>query len=78
MSAFADAVKWDILPYVNGEGLDLGCGDARQHDWAVGVDIRPGTTQRGPNLLKDARKLNFIADKSQDFVFSSYLLNEIP
>ena len=77
MTAYSDAVRFDLLPYINGEGLDLGCGDARPWDWMVGIDINPGTTQRGPNLLKDARKLNFIADKSQDFVFSSYLMNEI-
>lgn len=72
-------VKWDLLPYINGQGLDLGCGDARPHDWFVGVDIRAGTSQLGPNLIYDATKLNgMFADGSQDFIFSSYLLNELP
>ena len=70
-------VRWDILPYVSGQGLDLGCGDSRPHDWMVGVDRAPGTTQRGPNLIHDVTKLELFADKSQDFVFSSYTLNEL-
>lgn len=53
--ADALSVKFDILPYVNGKGLDLGCGDARPWDWFKGVDGRPGTTNRGPNLIADCR-----------------------
>lgn len=78
MSDFASAVKWDLLPYTNGDGLDVGCGDARPHDWFVGVDIKPGTGQKGPNQIRDARKLgSYFAAESQDFVFSSYLLQEL-
>ena len=78
MSNFASAVRWDLLPYINGDGLDVGCGDARPHDWIVGIDIAPGTTSRGPNHLRDARKLaGYFADESQDYVFSSYCLNEL-
>ncbi len=75
--ANAFAVKWDALRYINGQGLDLGCGDARIHDWLVGVDIKPGTTSTGPNMIADARDLSIFADESQDFIFSSYLLNEL-
>jgi len=75
---FASAVKFDLLAYTNGEGLDIGCGDARPWDWFVGVDIKAGTTNRGPNQLRDARKLEgYFAAESQDFIFSSYLLNEL-
>lgn len=78
MTDFASAVKWDLLPFINGEGLDVGCGDFRPWDWLVGVDIKPGTTGRGPNQIRDARKLDgYFAAESQDFVFSSYLLNEL-
>lgn len=70
-------VRWDILKYVSGQGLDLGCGDSRPHDWLVGIDRQPGTTQRGPNIIHDITKLDVFADKSQDFVFSSYTLNEL-
>lgn len=74
---FAAQVKWECLPYVNGDGLDIGCGDYRPHDWLVGIDLKAGQTQRGPNLIMDARKLTTIASESQNFVFSSYLLNEL-
>lgn len=78
MSDFALAVKWNLLPYCNGDGLDIGCGDCRPHDWFVGVDVRPGTTQKGPNQIRDARKLaQYFAAESQDFLFSSYLLQEL-
>ena len=78
MTDFAAAVKWDILPFINGEGLDVGCGDNRPWDWPVGVDIKAGTTARGPNQVRDARKLDgYFARESQDFIFSSYLLNEL-
>lgn len=75
---YAKMIKWDLLPYINGEGLDIGCGDARPHDWMVGVDIAAGQTPRGPNHIRDARKLaSFYAAESQDFIFSSHLLNEL-
>ena len=45
MTDFAAQVKYDILPYVNGEGLDIGCGDCRPHDFLVGVDIKAGLTR---------------------------------
>lgn len=78
MTDFAARVKWDLLPYAYGEGLDIGCGDARPLDFMVGVDIAAGTTSRGPNQIRDARKLaGYFADASQDFIFSSYLLNEL-
>lgn len=76
-SDFAAAVKWDLLPYTNGDGLDIGCGDARPHDWFVGVDIKAGGGPKGPNLIMDARKMTKFAPESQDFIFSSYLLNEL-
>jgi hypothetical protein len=44
----------------------------------VGVDKNPGTTQRGPNLIHDITKLDIFGEKSQDFIFSSYTLNELP
>jgi SAM-dependent methyltransferase len=43
----------------------------------IGIDIKPGTTQRGPNMIKDVSKPLMFGDKSQDYVFSSFLLNEL-
>lgn len=78
MTDYAGMVKWDLLAYTYGEGLDIGCGDARPHDWYVGVDLKAGTTQRGPNIIKDGTKLDQVfAPESQDFIFSSHLLNEL-
>ena len=78
MDDFAQAVRFDILPYTVGDGLDVGCGDARPWDYIVGIDCKAGTTGRGPNHLRDARKLTgYFAPESQDFIFSSYLLQEL-
>ena len=77
MSVNALSIKWDLLPYCYGQGLDLGCGDCRPHDFMVGVDIVAGSGPRGPNVIADARNLKIFADKSQDYVFSSNLLNEL-
>lgn len=78
MTDYAQAIRWEILPYINGEGLDIGCSDARPHDWMVGIDRNAGRTQKGPNQIRDARKLaGYFADESQDFIFSSFLLQEL-
>lgn len=86
----AMSVKFDLLEHAWGKGLDLGCGDVRPHDYFVGIDIRPGNGPRGPNIIADCRPksmrpekergnadLSMFADGSQDFVFSSNLLNEL-
>ena len=83
----AMAVKWDVLKYAVGKGLDLGCGDSRPQDWMIGIDGRPGNGPRGPNIIADCRPkstrgpgeqkvqdLSMFADGSQDYVFSSHLL----
>ncbi len=75
---FASMIRWDLLPYINGDGLDVGCGDARPHDWMVGIDIKPGQTQKGPNQIRDGTTLDkYYAPESQDFIFSSHLLQEL-
>jgi hypothetical protein len=78
MAGFADAIRWKLLPYVYGEGLDLGCGDARPHDWMFGIDIKGGSSAKGPNRCLDATKLvGYFAPESQNFIFSSHLLPEL-
>lgn len=74
---FAASVRYDALEFCWGEGLDLGCGDARPWDYMVGIDNRAGTSGRGPNLVMDATNLTRFADGSQDYIFSSYLLHEL-
>lgn len=77
MADEALAVKWDLLPWAYGNGLDLGCGDSRPHDFIHGIDIRPGSGARGPNQIMDARDLSRFSEKSHDYIFSSHLLNEL-
>ena len=74
---YAQAVKWDLLQWCYGNGLDLGCGDGRPHDWFHGIDSKAGTGSKGPHRIMDARDLSVFSDKSHDFIFSSFLLNEL-
>lgn len=78
MTDYASMIKWDLLPYINGEGLDIGCGDSRPHDFMCGVDIKPGNGPKGPNQVRDGRTLDkYFAAESQDYIFSSHMLNEV-
>jgi len=63
-------------PFVNGIGLDLGCGCQKVSREAIGVDCDfiPGTTNIAWDLNED---LWIIAPNSMDFVFSSHLLEHL-
>lgn len=73
-----------FVPYLHGNGVDLGCGGSPVVPWAIGFDLpvekymayhgplkKAGTFQWGG----DARDLPF-KDATLDFVFSSHLLED--
>lgn len=64
--------RWErdglISRYLNGRILDVGCGDARIRDTAVGFDKAQG----------DGQLLVGVPDESYDTVFSSHFLEHIP
>lgn len=75
-------IKWDIVPYTRGRGLDLGCGPKKAFDHFTGVDNKHHAAQFGWEIHPDitvetCEKLDLFADKSMDFVFSSHLLEHI-
>lgn len=74
-------IRWEIVPYTRGEGLDLGCGEEKAFPHFVGVDNghheRFGYTIKPDVLVKDCSKLEKYAAQSWDFVFSSHLLEHI-
>lgn len=75
-------IMWELVPYTNGVGLDIGCGPAKAFPHFIGVDNRKDTElfgiQMDPDLtIPDACKLDILADESMDFVFSSHLLEHI-
>lgn len=56
-----------------GQGLDLGCGDEKIRDDAIGVDIKVVTEC---DVIHDASNLGIFGDDSMDYVYSSHLLED--
>lgn len=67
-----EKIRWEVLPYTQGEGLDIGCGDWRLWNRSTGID----QGGRGANIRGNVEKLKF-ADGSMDYVFSSHCLEDI-
>lgn len=78
----ADKCRYDIIPYTRGRGLDIGCGPRKTFQHFIGVDSgRDSRLFQIPtcaDVIAEADKLEFFADKSLDFVFSSHTLEHIP
>ena len=84
----AAKIKYDIVPYTRGQGLDLGCGMYKAYPHFIGVDNRK---QWGDNLPAydeyalrmnvdincNCSNLDIFTSNSMDFVFSSHLLEHI-
>lgn len=78
----AAKIKYEIVPYVRGRGLDLGCGPSKCFPSMLGVDSGKdrelfGIAMRPDREIDDAADLTSFGDASQDFVFSSHLLEHI-
>lgn len=74
-------IKWDLVPFTRGRGLDLGCGPNKTFPHFIGVDnghhaafgwqIKPDVS------VETCEDLGLFASQSMDFVFSSHLLEHI-
>lgn len=72
-------IRWEIVQYTRGRGLDLGCGPAKQYPHWIGVDNRIDSRLYNipinPDVVVEtAEKLDLFASASMDFCFSSHLL----
>lgn len=67
-------IRWEVLPWTQGTGLDLGCGDIKLWPSSMGIDNGPG---RAKNLSGDVSKLQLIASEGVDYVFSSHCLEDL-
>lgn len=74
-------VKYDIVPYTRGRGLDIGCGPFKAYSHFIGVDNGNHDEKFGWNnkadVISEATDLSLFADDSLDFIFSSHLLEHI-
>jgi ADP-heptose:LPS heptosyltransferase/predicted SAM-dependent methyltransferase len=74
-------IRWELVPYTRGRGLDLGCGPSKAFPHFIGVDDFTATAQFGtqmkPDVVCDVSKLDVFGSASMDFAFSSHCLEHV-
>jgi ADP-heptose:LPS heptosyltransferase/predicted SAM-dependent methyltransferase len=75
-------IRWELVPYTRGRGLDLGCGPYITFPHFIRVDNcideQLFGTRIQPNIKVDTcENLEIFGSKTMDFVFSSHLLEHI-
>lgn len=74
-------VKYDVVRYTRGRGLDLGCGPSKAFPHFIGVDNYKDTELFGiemrPDVVSDVTDLSIFGHACMDFVFSSHTLEHI-
>ena len=74
----AGKIRWELVEYTNGTGLDLGCGHSKAFPHFIGVDNGHHWGTAGADVaVKTCEELSIFAGQSMDFVFSSYLHEHI-
>lgn len=74
----AAKIRWELVEYTNGRGLDLGCGQFKAFPHFIGVDNGHHWGMKGVDVHVDTcEDLSLFANESVDFVFSSHLLEHI-
>lgn len=78
----AAKVRFDVVPYMRGRILDLGCGPEKVFPIALGVDNKIDAKLFGIRITPDipvetCERMAMFADASADTVFSSHLLEHI-
>jgi len=75
-------IRWEIVPYTRGRGVDVGCGPYKAFDHFIGLDNGHhqvfGHSIKPDVQIETAEKLDLFASGSLDFVFASHLLEHIP
>jgi predicted SAM-dependent methyltransferase/ADP-heptose:LPS heptosyltransferase len=71
-------VRWDIVRWTRGKGLDLGAGPFKAWPHFISVDNGHHWGFEGVNFpVETCEDLSVFSDESQPFVFSSHLLEHI-
>ena len=78
--AESEKIKWELVPYTRGLGLDVGCGPTKPFQHFTGVDNQHHQVfghEIRCDVIAEAHDLSRFASQSHDFVFSSHLLEHI-
>ena len=68
-------IRWEIVPYMHGRALDLGCGPFKVFPHFIGVDNGHHWGTAGADVVvESAEKIDFFATHTCDCVYSSHLL----
>jgi ADP-heptose:LPS heptosyltransferase/SAM-dependent methyltransferase len=74
-------IRWELVPYTRGQGLDVGCGESKPFRHFIGLDNFADLQMFGnkctPDVFANADDLSLFANESMDFVFSSHVLEHI-
>lgn len=76
-------IRWEIVRWTRGRGLDIGAGMHRTFPHFISVDNNIdaqlfGHAMPRPDIfVKDAGDLSLLADASMDFAFSSHMLEHV-
>lgn len=74
-------IRWELVPYTRGRGVDLGCGPDKAFPHFIGVDDYTATAQFGismkPDVVSNVTKLDVFGSASMDFAYSSHCLEHV-
>jgi SAM-dependent methyltransferase len=76
-------IRWEMVPYTRGKGLDLGCGPEKGFPHFRGIDSNKDQALFGQAataadfIIPTCEVLDDFASSSQDFIVSSHLLEHI-
>lgn len=74
-------IRWELVPYTRGKGLDVGSGPSKPFAHMIAVDNCKDTSlfgiQMQPDVNCDVMDMPIFASGSMDFVFSSHTLEHI-
>ena len=80
----SEKIKWEIVQYTRGRGLDIGCGPSKPFAHFRGVDNNKDEAlfniraTAADWIVPSADKLDEFTSSSQDFIFSSHMLEHLP
>jgi ADP-heptose:LPS heptosyltransferase/predicted SAM-dependent methyltransferase len=74
----AAKIRWELVPYMSGRVLDLGCGAYKTFPHFIGVDNGHHWGPMGVDVMVETcERLDLFASQSVDTIFSSHLLEHL-